>query len=504
VTDPYVSVRNNVSWHNHHENVRRKLARHIKVGNEKPGTATMSGMRSTAARLQGIIAEAVAAGIRLRVAGSRWSYSDINVTDACWLIETDQLGYMFFLKDSDMHPQSATKAEELILAQCGTKISRLNEVLETPQRGRALRTTGASNGQTIAGVLGTGVHGSALSFGAMENQVAGLQLLSAGRNLWVERASDPVTSDDFAAKLGAELVRDDLLFSAALVGLGALGLVHAVLYRTAPRYLLNSILRHIPYAQARGALTSMDFTNCGLPDALGQPYFFQGIIDPNKPDMVYATVRYQEDCPSSYPPKYDLPTASEPGTDLPKLVGKALKLFPDLRNLAVSTLIGSELKERSDKKEDWATPGETYTFTTAREGVASSGFAMPAAQVDQALGIMRAAFAEHKAAAVVFTCRFAQKSAGLLSFVRYDPCCIIDIDGIDTPEARKLIALTADRFDAAGLDYTMHWGKMNAINAARIAHGYGGDIARWNQARGLLLPAKAERNCFSTPFLDGL
>ena len=87
---------------------------------------------------------------------------------------------------------SATLARRPVsCVQCGTKVSKVNERLETVQRKRALRTSGASNGQTIGGMIGTGVHGSAIGVGGLESQVAGLQLLTASQNLWIEPARAP-------------------------------------------------------------------------------------------------------------------------------------------------------------------------------------------------------------------------------------------------------------------------------------------------------------------------
>ena len=171
----------------------------------------------------------------------------------------------FGVSATDVDSGSATLPEDLYFAQCGAKISRINERLETTTRRRALRTSGASNGQTIGGMIGTGVHGSAIGVGGFESQVAGLQLLTATQNLWIEPARAPTMTAAFAAKLGATLVRDNAKFDAALVSLGALGIVHSVLLRSTGRYRLNSSLRHIPFGQIQTALNTLNFTGSGIP-----------------------------------------------------------------------------------------------------------------------------------------------------------------------------------------------------------------------------------------------
>ncbi len=502
--DPHISEQNNVKWINHHENVKVAIAKRLTIKNESPTQPSMAGMRATALRIQAIINRALKAGVRLRACGSRWSFSDIPVVEKGWVLETSQIDWRFAVSLSDLDPACRSAAEELVLVQCGAKISRINEMLETPQRRRALRTSGASNGQTIGGALGTGVHGSAIDVGGMESQVAGIQILTAKQNLWIERASEPTFSSDFATKLGATLVRDDAKFEAAIVSLGALGVVHAVAMKTTGRYLLNSSLSHIPPGQIAKAMNTLDFTGSGIPDPNRRPYFFQTIMDPRRPHIIYATVRYKETCPPDYVPDYSQLTASEPGTNVPRMIATATQTIPGLRDLIVSKLMAIELRVRADTPAEWSTPGEEYTFTSAREGVASCGFAIPIAQVTRALDIARAAFEEHKSAPVVFTCRYAQKSPGILSFIRFDPTCIFDIDGVDTKATHKLIKLVAQRFDAAGMPYTMHWGKTNHLTKARVRANFGGAVDRWNMVRKQLLPDAAERTLFSSPYLDGL
>lgn len=517
--DNFITVRNAVNWTNHHENIAVPVAKIMTVHNDESVPASLNGIKATAGRLQHIIRDALAAGKRIRAVGAHWSFSDIPVVTNGWIIETKPLDWRFVFGAGDMHPQSDATHEELLLCQCGTPISRINETFESPnsvfpasQRRRALRTSGASNGQTIAGALGTGVHGSAIDVGGMESQVVGIQLLTANRNMWIERASAPTMKDSFAARLGAELVRDDNLFEAAIVSLGSLGIVHSVMVRSTGRYLLNSSLRRIRYGKIRAALNSLEFTGSGIPDESRRPYFFQAIIDPD--DLwedgdrakVFCTVRYKEVCPPGYLPKYNLKKENSDGTDLPKLIGDIIKLDPALRDLATWLLMEIMLKEQNEQNtpEKWKTPGQAYTFTDARRGVASSGFGVPLAQVSNALQIMAEAFRSHKKAGVVLTCRYVQKSPGILSFTRYDPTCVIDIDGIDSSSTQKLIKLVAQRFETAGMPFTMHWGKTNHLTKARVRAAYGGNVDRWNAARRILLPDQAERDAFSNDFIDAV
>lgn len=518
----FVDVRNAANWTNHHENVNVPVAKIFTVHNEPPvapAPRSLNALKATALRLQQVIKDALVAGKRIRAVGSHWSFSDIPVVGNGWIVETNKLDWCFTFGAGDIHPDSPWTQDEILLCQCGTLIARINEMWESPnsvfpnvQRRRSLRTSGASNGQTIAGMIGTGVHGSAIDVGGIESQVTGLQLLTANRNMWIERASKPAMKDSFATRLGAELVRDDNLFEAALVSLGSLGIIHSVMICSTGRYLLNSSLRRIRYGQIKAALNTLDFRGSGIPDESRRPYFFQAIIDPD--DLweegdrakVFCTLRYKEVCPPNYQPKYNLKKENTDGTDLPKLIGDIIKLDPAFRDLATWLLMEIMLKEQdqANKPEKWQTHGQAYTFTDARRGVASSGFGVPIGQVSHALALMAEAFRSHKKAGVVLTCRYVQKSPGILSFTKYDPTCVIDIDGIDSVATQKLIKLVAQRFEAAGMPFTMHWGKTNHLTKARVRAAYGGDVDRWNAARKLLLPDQAERNAFSSDFIDAV
>jgi hypothetical protein len=502
---PSVIRRSNVDWTNHHLNVRVRVAERLTIEHAAPGSATYGGMRDTATRIQQVIGEALAAGSRIRTCGARWSFSDLPVASGCWMIETDQLQYRIRVKPEHMDQQARLTANDVLLAQCGVKVSLINEAFETRAWQRALRTSGASNGQTVGGMIGTGVHGSAIDVGGFESQVAGVQLLTANRNLWIERASRPVMSSDWAAKLGATLVRDDQLFEAAIVNLGALGVVHAVLLESTGRYRLDASLLHIPYGQIQNTLNTLNFET--TPQMSGQPqrpYFFQAIVNPGRFDIAYTAVRYKRPCPPTYTPLYDMQTGYEPGTDLPRLIASVVSMVGGARDPLTRLLVklADELRVRADKESDWKTPGESYTFTNAREGIASCGFAIPVAQTTTALDIARRAFSFHASAPVLFTCRYAQKSPAIMGFTRYDPTCIFDIDGVDTPQSHALIERVARDFDAAGMPYAMHWGKTHFMTSGRIRRAFGGDVDRWNAARRRLLPDQAERNAFSTPVID--
>ena len=221
-------------------------------------------------------------------------------------------------------------------------------------------------------------------------------------------------------------------------------------------------------------------------------------------DIGFTTIRYKEACPPDYTPDYNLRSASEPGTDLPRIIGSAIQMFPDLRDVAVRTLMDIELRVRTDVEAEWRTPGETYSFhqRTRRR---------------RELGLRRADFAGDGGACHHARCLSgAQKRAGRLHLpLCPEIACDAGLYAV-RPDLRhrhrrhrnaatmKLIKLAAERLEAAGMPFTQHWGKTNNMTKARVRSAFGGNVDRWNATRALLLPNAAERNAFSSGVIDGL
>ena len=485
-------------WTNYHGTVTAPIDAEWRVTNSSD-VPTMAAMRDTAARLQRLIRHAASEGKQLRPVGSRWSFSDIAVAEHGWALQTDRLNFDFEVGPGSIDPAFAGDAAGLVLAQCGASIAEINRKIEAAPRLRSLRTSGASNGQTIGGALGTGIHGSAIDRGGLEAEVLGLQLLSGDRNRWIEHPDRPALNAAFAQRLGAELVRDAKLFAAAQVSLGALGVVHAALLQTVPRYRLRSFLRKMPVAEVIGALKTLDFTGVDLPIPGQRPYFIQMVVDPAKPKTGYVTTRYREDCPADYVTQAGLKSGYEAGHDLPGLFATLLQAAPRLRPGVVSLLLKTQLSPFENKLH---TPAETYTYTTSKPGTAGGSMAVPAARLDEALALANQAFAAHPDAPGAYACRFAQASPALLGFTRYDPTCIIDVDGLASPALIALMERIRENFDAAGMPYAQHWGKRHGLTAARVQRSHGDRLADWQDARETLLSDPAERRVFSSPLLD--
>src|SRR3712207_346995 len=250
-------------WNGVHVTHRTTVAELIDVDNVGPQGTVLAGFdmfRYAGESLDALIREARQAGRRVLAIGSGWALSEINITDG-WLVNTKLLNGCYDV--GDRYLESGYPAEDrsgVVLAQAGMQIAELNAYLELVPRDdaqkRALKAAGIGNGQTIAGAISGNTHGSQITFGAMPDFVVGLHIATgSGRTLWIEKVSKPVLNEDFARRIGAELVRDDDIFNAAVVSFGTFGIIAAVALETAPIYQLEfPAIRDIPHDELKAKL----------------------------------------------------------------------------------------------------------------------------------------------------------------------------------------------------------------------------------------------------------
>ena len=100
------------------------------------------------------------------------------------MLDTKPLNIIFDISAQSVVPSYKGDTNKLFLAQCGNGVWELSRFLKT--RSLSLKTSGASNGQTIAGVTATGAHGSAFDVGAVQDFVVGMHIIvSPTRHIWL-------------------------------------------------------------------------------------------------------------------------------------------------------------------------------------------------------------------------------------------------------------------------------------------------------------------------------
>ncbi|GAO15446.1 uncharacterized protein UV8b_02226 [Ustilaginoidea virens] len=146
---------------------------------------------------------------RIVTTGCGHSPSSITCTSS-WMVNLDR-----FSKILSVNPETG-----VVVMQSGIRLYALCEELE--RHGLAMPNLGSINEQSIAGAISTGTHGSSLRHGLMSEDILSLKItLSDGSTRACSPDSEP------------------RLFRAALLSLGALGIITELTFRAVPAFSLK-------------------------------------------------------------------------------------------------------------------------------------------------------------------------------------------------------------------------------------------------------------------------
>ena len=178
------------------------------AGNERTDTEVVQP--GSADEVAAVLTAAAAAGRRVRPIGSGHSFTGIgrpeDVQLACG-------GLTAIGEVSD---------DGLVAVGAGVPLHRLNA--ELLRRGWSLTNLGDIDRQTVAGALSTGTHGTGARFGGLATQVRGLQLVTPSGEI-----------------LDCDETHHPEVFSAARIGLGALGVLTTVTLQAVPAFALRAV-----------------------------------------------------------------------------------------------------------------------------------------------------------------------------------------------------------------------------------------------------------------------
>ncbi len=502
--------KNPAPWHNRHQNVvvdNFKRFYDIETPNPRDETQIIGDLRLTVAALKKIIGEADAAGVRLRCIGGAWSLSEVVKTDG-WLINTRALNLYTPLGSShvDDRYEATRNYRFLVYAQCGISVQELNKALANVSM--ALKTSGASNGQTIAGAVATGTHGSAYQFGSMTEYIVGIHLITGpgpDDNVWLERESYPVVTEKFMNVMGTRHIPSDELFNAALVSFGSCGIVHGVLIEAEPIYLLEAKRKRFPLdAVLRKAMRTLDFTQL-LPGA-ANPCHFEVNFNPHDlaPDTTakgpYVTTMYRRECPLTY---RETPLTSgqlAAGNSLLSVMGKLTEHLDEGSVAALVNLLFKFNFNEFDQK--LGTPGETFPTTDLEGKAMSMELGVALEDAEKVLNILLNAKPEVNVYAGVFSFRYVKRSSALLGFTRFDTTCTVEFNAAHNDRTLAYYRRVWDDLQKQNIPYTLHWGQMGNYSPGHVLAMYGPQVIQdWKKARAKLL-SPAMQKVFSSPFLE--
>ena len=501
-------------WNNYHFNGPFPTKVLFDIDTDRNISQLLRRYNDSAAEIQRLIQDSLDSSERLRAYGSGWSLSSVAHQQDRMLF-TARLNIKKEITAGQLHGDTSFAAENLFLFQCGITVKEISEFLF--KKGKALRACGASNGQTIAGAISTGVHGAAIDEGSMQDCVVGLHLIiGPGPNdiVYLERESQPALSDSFAASLNAKPIRHDGLFNAALVSLGAFGVIHGVVVEAEDRYLLKRYVKKINRTEALEIAETMDFTNAAFkiaeevkPDGtVIRPYHYKLYINPYKPTEDFVTeIIYKKPYRDNYPDPVpfvkkaifkDIPTwvanfAAKHKRLIPKIL-EALKAeaFPEVDEIIEGTL------------------GEIFWDTSQSSAAFGCAFGIDNKDSSKALELFIKLMNDKGPIPGILSMRFVKQSKATLAFTKFPVTCVLEVDGIPWKPNENMISLNdfltevIKSFIDNHINFALHWGKNAPWHFPGLVDiMFGNTDDEWKDMRSALL-SKQMADMFSNDFLN--
>jgi hypothetical protein len=483
-------------WCNYHQTAECNLGDRIELlnGDEANGRAHLKGVAETVLAL---LKEAKHCRIPVRPIGAGWSPSPINVVEDGWLVETLRLNRTFKLSAKDLHADCDVAADSLLLVQAGATVDEVYESAE--EIGRSLRTGGASNGQSFAGACATGTHGSVWREGGIQDHVRAVQLVTPDRILWIS-PKKAILSDDFIAQTGSQIIRNDRIFAAAQIHVGAMGFVTAMLIETDPIYMVQNIQKaekikreHIDWL-CRGEFKKFS-CEFGLNE---EPYFQQLILNPFDPFDKKSLLRflYKRPHDASIPPPP--PGQMGAGYDALTLLGRAMAESDWFKGEILQLAMEQAYPDNRDVDDPpaIATWGNTTEEHAPIASLFNGSVTMDRSKLSEAFDLIIDSFRRGGGCTVV-TLRFVRQAQGLLAPAHWPDNVVIDFDGPNVESSHQGYKNVVEALDDAGIAFTRHWGKTNNLDEHRVKRDYEQNFANWKWAQAQVMPDAADRRVFA-------
>lgn len=503
----------NYNWVNEHNNVKKQVLHRYQIFNE-PTNTWKEGLKG----IQKMIAEAKVNEERVRSYGGKWSLSDVaicndSIHDSKPLTFYGSVGHnsisgsAFFSDDPKPHK------DRLFYFQAGAQVNQINNTLE--EKGLALATTGASNGQTLAGAISTGTHGSALFIGSMQDYVRALHIVTSDSDhVILQPSSQPIINSNFSNVFNSKLINDDDLFYSALVSFGSFGIIHGIIVEAVSLYSLEAWTIRTDFDKAKAAfqlLKNFDHEkNDNLQSLLEQynlpaeedPYHFELVINPHSEnDNCYLKAMYK--CNYDATKLSPLPTGSTTrvGDDVLSVIGDLAGSMSVLTPTIVDALFGQVADIQSGFTQ---TPknifGDSVIYKPSG-GAASTELGVAVKDAQKAVELAKKQASQDKFAGVMGI-RFVKPSKGTLAFTRFGPLtCTIELPGLNSSVTQTFYSNLFKAMDAANIHFTLHWGQEGDYSRKRLTKMYGDNVVKWENDRKRLLPESNQRYMFTNDFM---
>ena len=479
----------NTKWENFHRTVNQTVNQVTVIANDR-SDSYYDFYTDSLNQIKFLIGRAISTNRKIKVSGGKWSFTEIGFSED-FMITPTNLNKQRRLQDNDLDANCAFRSENLIICQSGAKIKTISRKLK--RWNKSLDASGASNGQTIAGAIGTGTHGSAIDFGSVQEMVQGLHIIVDGnRSVLLERASQPITNQSFQNNIDADIIRDDDMFNAALVGLGSFGYLYGVILKVSDAFLLKKYVQPINFSDLEKLLdNNLDFqsSNFEVAKEVGNtPYHFKVLVNPYKKDCL-TEVMYKKPFDPNYK-KIDRNSGNYYNPDLLSVIGKITKLAP-ITTPAFIQALGSQVMPKENFDGEDGTLADHFWDTTTAGHTFSTAIGIPIDQSRLAINTLIELIENNTNIPAILALRFVKGTKALMGFTHFDRTCILEIDGVRNSIIDDFIKKIPPAFKAKGIDFSFHWGKFNPLDAQMVKDIYKDRFELWKNKRSELMNKSA-------------
>ena len=109
------------------------------------------------------------------------------------------------------------------------------------------------------------------------------------------------------------------------------------------------------------------------------------------------------------------------------------------------------------------------------------GVAVPAERCVEALDVCFKVYKdEGDVLPLILSHRFVKGTQATLGFTRFPKTAVLEIDSLNMDSTRAYLHKVWNALDAAGIPFTLHWGKFNMhLNAQQVRNRYGAAVDDW-------------------------
>ena len=483
--------------------------------------------------LQDIVKKAEEDGKRLRAYGSRWALSQVAYTSE-YVVQTWGLNFVKVGIDNETYVADGykDKMDKLVFTQSGVMVQDIHRALF--DKGLALSTTGASDGQRFVGAVSTGTHGSANRFGSMQDYVRGIHLVVPDGHVFIQRSSDPAVTQEYADFLGgATLINDDDMFNAAVVSFGSFGLIHGMLFEAEPLYRLRRQSKQMAFRDVQEALTTMKMDKLGFKGVDELPFHFEVTLNPyrRRSKRKGAFVRVFQKIPVE---ESEFAALRVEGVESFRSKAEEEDIFEAVGNFFTGSKwtlgaiprrflyrigVGVPVARIFDTRNDDIVtkyPFEFFTssfahkeFTPAPLPGTGMELGFPQEKVMDALNVIFDVIDRDPTATPVAV-RFVKSSNATLAFTKFEGVtATIEMPGPYTRflfhETKRAYQKIFDSFESKrdSIPHSYHWGQYFPVNDYWVKNCFGEAMKDWMDQRSALLDA-AGREMFASDLIVAL